>query len=176
MNLFQAVSNSFKKTLDIKGRTRRSEYWTFILFAAILCVLIGFLDKVIFGVSWPLKETIVIKNNEIVSRGYAITTNYGPISKWCSYLFLIPIIPATIRRLHDVKFSGLILLIPTLYVYLVGYIGYKHSATTALKLSIVFWVMLLVLMILLFKDSDYENKYGPSEKYPNKGVSNPMMD
>ena len=88
MNLLEATRNSLNKTFDYKTRSRRSEYWGFILSAFLVCFLLGFLDKLFFGATWPLKETIIVYDTGLTTKSYGITTNYGPISKTVSILLL----------------------------------------------------------------------------------------
>ena len=74
-----------KKYADFNGRTRRKEYWMFILFYFIFGFFLMFID-VYF-------ETIFIH------------TLY-------SFALLIPTIAVGVRRMHDVGKSGWYLLIP----------------------------------------------------------------
>ncbi len=83
---------AFKKYIDFSGRATRPEYWYFILFTFIVSVIIGMLG--IFGLSARLVISLSVL--------YAL-------------LSIVPAIAVTVRRLHDINYSGwwfLLLLIP----------------------------------------------------------------
>ena len=81
-----------RKYADFNGRARRSEYWFFILFTAIVGVVGGILDA-IFGLR---------------SGTYGGT---GPIQGILQLALLIPTLAVGARRLHDIGRSGWWLLI-----------------------------------------------------------------
>lgn len=88
MNLFQIIKNCYKKTADFKGRSKRSEYWTFIIFVYSIYIgsfMLVFVNDgfIFFAIIWGLFNVIT-----------------------CLSL--------TIRRLHDLNLSGWFLLIPML--------------------------------------------------------------
>jgi uncharacterized membrane protein YhaH (DUF805 family) len=67
----------------------------------------------------------------------------GPVSIITGLAFLLPSLAVSVRRLHDVDHSGWFLLIGLI--------------------PIVGWIVLLVVLV---KDSNGDNAYGPSPKYP----------
>jgi len=77
MNWYLGV---FKKYAEFKGRARRKEYWMFILFNAIVAVLLSILS--------------------LISGAFSI------LSYIYSLAILIPTIALTVRRLHDQDKSG----------------------------------------------------------------------
>ena len=177
MNLIDATRRSLVKTFDYKTRSRRAEFWGFALSAFLICFFMGFFDKLFFDASWPFKQTLTLHEGEIVGRKYSFGTNYGPISNAFNFVFLLPFIAAAVRRLHDVVRSGWILILSyavlflTVFLFLRGFIP-----------SSFFWFLFLggialffYILFLLFKDSEGDNKYGPSEKYPHT-VANPLID
>ncbi len=86
---------AFKKYAQFQGRSRRSEYWYFILFNIIFAFVATGLDR-------SLNLTM---SNAV----------YGPVYGIYSLIVFIPGLALTIRRLHDVGKSGwyfLIILIP----------------------------------------------------------------
>lgn len=178
MNPFKATISCLRKTFDVKTRSRRSEFWGFVLIAALTCFFLGFFDKLFFEATWPVKQTLTFRDGAVVGRGFSIGTNYGPISNICSLILLVPIISSAVRRLHDAGRRGWTLMLPIAPLAIISLSSVIMGLQTGLiiPLILVFVLLLIFIIFLLFKDSDYPNKYGPSEKYPNKGVSNPMMD
>src|SRR4029079_12439451 len=81
-----------RKYADFHGRARRSEYWFFVLFTAIVSIVGGILDT-IFGF-----------------RGWAGDTT-GPIQGILQLAFLLPGRAVGAGRLHDRSRSGWWLLI-----------------------------------------------------------------
>jgi uncharacterized membrane protein YhaH (DUF805 family) len=67
----------------------------------------------------------------------------GPVGLITTVALLLPSLAVTVRRLHDVDHSG--------WFMLIGLI------------PIVGWIIVLVALV---KDSDSDNPYGPSPKYP----------
>ena len=90
-----------RKYADFHGRARRSEYWFFILFTAIVGAVGGILDA-IFGTR---------------SEMYSGT---GPIQGLLQLALLLPTLAVGARRLHDTSRSGWWLLIGL--IPLVGWI------------------------------------------------------
>jgi uncharacterized membrane protein YhaH (DUF805 family) len=81
-----------RKYADFSGRARRSEYWFFILFTAIVSAVAGVLDA-IFG----------IRNGPYGGA--------GPIQGLLQLALLVPTLAVGARRLHDIGRSGWWLLI-----------------------------------------------------------------
>ena len=79
-----------KKYAVFSGRSRRKEYWMFILFNSIAGIAAVLLDNVLFGVA---PDAI------------------GPLGGVYSLAVLIPSLAVSVRRLHDVGKSGWFLLI-----------------------------------------------------------------
>jgi len=86
-----------KESFNFNGRSRRKEYWCFILISIIGSLLLTLVDGIFFG--------------------YTAVNSAGTISLLWS-LFLIPAsLSVTARRLHDIGMSGwwqLLYLIPLL--------------------------------------------------------------
>jgi uncharacterized membrane protein YhaH (DUF805 family) len=81
-----------RKYADFHGRARRSEYWFFALFAAIVSIVGSILDAIL-GL-----------------RGWANGTT-GPIQGILQLALLVPGLAVGARRLHDTSRSGWWLLI-----------------------------------------------------------------
>lgn len=82
---------ALKKYAVFTGRSRRKEYWFFVLFSILIAIVVGIVDGV---------------------------TGLGVLSPLYSLALLIPSIAVAIRRLHDVGKSGWWLLLG--FVPLVG--------------------------------------------------------
>jgi uncharacterized membrane protein YhaH (DUF805 family) len=76
--------DAVKKYADFSGRTSRKEYWSFILLHFLFSFLVYFLLFTFFGLS---------------SIPYYIVLLYN-------FFMLLPILSATVRRLHDTGRSG----------------------------------------------------------------------
>jgi uncharacterized membrane protein YhaH (DUF805 family) len=91
---------ALKKYGVFSGRSRRKEYWYFVLFVAIISIVLNIIDGLI--------------------GAYARSSGVGLLSSIFSLAILIPSIAVTVRRLHDIDRTGwwvLISLVP-----LVGWI------------------------------------------------------
>jgi uncharacterized membrane protein YhaH (DUF805 family) len=85
-----------KNYANFNGRSRRKEYWMYILFYYLFLMLVVFLDN--------LLEITIIEN-----------IPYGPLSIGYLLLLIIPTLAVAVRRLHDIGKSGwwmLISLVP----------------------------------------------------------------
>ena len=85
-----------KNYANFNGRSRRKEYWMYILFYYLFFMLVVFLDN--------LLEITIIEN-----------VPYGPLSIGYLLLLIIPTLAVAVRRLHDIGKSGwwmLISLVP----------------------------------------------------------------
>ena len=74
-----------KKYADFSGRARRSEYWFFMLFVAVLNGVMYGLDFIILG---------------------ATETGYGILSSLFSLAIFVPTIAVSVRRMHDTGRAG----------------------------------------------------------------------
>jgi uncharacterized membrane protein YhaH (DUF805 family) len=91
---------ALKKYAVFSGRSRRKEYWYYVLFVAIISIVLSIIDG-LFGT-------------------YHRSTGAGLLSTIFSLAVLIPSIAVSVRRLHDIDRTGwwvLISLVP-----LVGWI------------------------------------------------------
>ena len=77
---------ALKKYAVFSGRSRRKEYWYFILFNIIVGIVLGILDSLL--------------------GTFNASTNTGLFSSIYSLAVLIPSIAVAVRRLHDTDRSG----------------------------------------------------------------------
>lgn len=92
---------ALKKYAVFRGRSRRKEFWYFVLF-----------NFLIFGAL----VVIDLKTNIIDTHG-----GPGIFSSIFFWVILIPSIAASVRRLHDTNHSGWLLLI--IFIPLIGWVA-----------------------------------------------------
>lgn len=103
-NIIKSIRACFKNYLNTTGRSRRCDYWTFMLFAAIVYEIINISITYIFKVSYFLMEPDAHKSIRLFfySLHIAIILILTP-----------PMYTATVRRLHDLNLKGWLAIILT---------------------------------------------------------------
>ncbi len=86
-----------KQYADFNGRARRKEYWMFVLFNMIACVVAMILDSVL-GTTWTIPT--------LAPGVPAISLPYGWIYMLYCLFVLLPGLAVCVRRLHDLGKSG----------------------------------------------------------------------
>ena len=98
-----------KRYVQFGGRSRRQEFWLFILFQVGVSIVAALIDYLLgFGRT----STVVTATSYS-----AAVTNNGPVATLASLFFLIPSLAVTFRRLHDTDRSAwwlLLVLLPIL--------------------------------------------------------------
>ncbi len=84
--MFNYYTTCFQKYADFQGRARRMEYWSFVLFNAILGLVAAILDN-LTGLAIP-------------------AVGYGPIYGLFCLVTFIPGLSVFVRRMHDIGRSG----------------------------------------------------------------------
>ena len=87
MTFQQSIQTCLNKYADFNGKASRLEYWWFFLFTAIVGVITGILDAVIFP-------------------GFTETLGTGPLRLLFNVAVITPGIAVGARRLHDTNRSG----------------------------------------------------------------------
>jgi uncharacterized membrane protein YhaH (DUF805 family) len=77
---------ALKKYAVFGGRSRRKEYWYFVLFNIIVGIVLGVID--------------------VVLGTFSYSSNIGLLSGIYSLAILIPSLAVTVRRLHDIDRTG----------------------------------------------------------------------
>src|ERR1017187_3748008 len=75
-----------KKYAEFGGRSRRKEYWFFVLFSTLISILLISIDSATGTLRLP--------------------TGLGLLSGICSLAVLIPSLAVSVRRLHDTNRTG----------------------------------------------------------------------
>lgn len=162
---------------DFSGRSRRSEYWWFVLFAVILIVPAALIEAFVledfyYGVFGDYVES---------SSGLKAWIDqwvYIPVTMTLSYATMIPIMSLQMRRLHDVGFSGWPVVLAVVMNEAAVIIPFEPEFQTVFNQggNVQFWVLgALFVVLLLFevfifittlRDSKKaSNRFGPSPKY-----------
>ena len=152
VNFFDALKNCFGNYINFNGRIRRSEFWWFMLPINLISVLLftllglyadGVLGKRYYYPSsyyYPYYRYVYYDNDSILALIIVSTIYVSCIA--------LPVISATVRRLHDVGKNG-----NYIFICFVPFFGG------------------LSLLVLLCLDSHKNsNKYGPSPKYGNNDL------
>jgi len=139
----------FKRYAEFTGRSRRKEFWSFVLLVTIVYLVIG---AIVFGTGASLAS---LAQQADPSNPFAI---YSLFFSGTGLLFvlwwlatLIPTIAVSVRRLHDRDMTG--------WWYL-GFIVASFIPLVGLIASIAF------LVIMCLPGTPGPNKFGPDPKDP----------
>ena len=164
MSFKLAIKFFFKKWADYKSRSSRSEYNWFILFSFIFPLFV----EIIFTITLFI---IDLGNPESISTLILIVILLILIIITIIFylLLFIPSITLTIRRLHDLGYSGWYLLWYVLISTLVLIITYMINY----YLFIIIYCFLLIpsLLIMILPGENSHNKYGPIPSNQSDGDS-----
>lgn len=165
MNFTQAIKSVFSNYANFSGRARRSEYWYFVLFSAII-------NLALIPVSILASEV-----------GQIITTLIG-------LAILVPSLAVLVRRLHDVGKSGwyyfgfLIIYIILLIICCITAFVFSDLRSESSAFGIVGVIPMILLffgvigysfylLYLMCNDSQIgENRWGANPKGVNPDSSN----
>ena len=92
MSFTQAVSSVLGNYATFSGRAPRSEYWWFVVFQILVNIAAGVLDTALFG------AFSLLTFGEIDA--------FTPLTTLATLALLIPSIAVSVRRFHDMDFSG----------------------------------------------------------------------
>ena len=82
MNFGEAISSGFNRYVDFEGRSSRSEYWWWTLYAILVNIAATVIDLAIFA------------------------TDFGAASAIAALGLILPGTAVAVRRLHDLGKSG----------------------------------------------------------------------
>ncbi len=140
-NIFTAYARMFKNYANFNGRSRRSEYWYVYLANTIISIIVSVIMTI--GGFASVFNSIITDDFSFSGLGVALVV-------WVLYaiyslVIFVPQLALSVRRLHDVGKSGLLLLL--------------HL--------IPFGIGNIILLIYFVSDSEPRpNTYGPNPKYP----------
>ena len=108
----------FKRYAQFSGRSRRKEYWMYILLIVIVSLVLSVLDGMLgLGGRNAAGSTAVAGG-----FGYGASTRGGVLSNIFSLATIVPSLAVGVRRLHDTDRSGYWILLPLVPI-LVGVIA-----------------------------------------------------
>lgn len=159
MGFWQAVRTAIlKKYLKFSGRASRSEFWWFMLFYVLCYILIFFLQCI---ASW-----LEFAHSDFIGLGWFILNNVFLL------VLFFPRIGITVRRLHDLNFSGwwsliLVGLAITIWMrfltelFTPDFLGLYRITDFINIYKVAFSILTFILLIVLIKKGDNgPNKYG----------------
>lgn len=115
-----------KRYADFSGRSRRKEFWMWILFVVIVTIVLSLLDSAL-GLGG---RTTADSLRGPGSFGYSAGTRGGVLTGLFGLAILIPHIAVAVRRLHDTNRTGWWILMPAL-PYIAGLILLMVGAMSA---------------------------------------------
>ncbi len=130
-----------RKYADFKGRSRRKEFWSFILLIIVVSIAAGMID-VMLGLSTMIGGI------------------YGPVTFLAALVFVIPQFSAGIRRLHDTNRSGWWMLLGCVPIAVMVLVLLTGSWSLGLLNLVVF----VLLYFLVLDGTRGPNQYGPDPK------------
>lgn len=110
MNIVGAVKSVFSNYANFRGRARRSEYWWWFLAYILIVIVLGFVERALFGSG---SAEMAAGDGEV-----SASFNAGILSGLFMLASIIPSIAVGVRRLHDVDRSGWWLLLS--FIPLIG--------------------------------------------------------
>lgn len=140
----------FKRYFDFSGRSRRMEYWMFVLFTTVVAmVLVG---PVVFDImAASVADPMAADPDPFASAG---TFSIVGMSLYGLFILaaLIPGIAVAVRRLHDRDLSG--------WWYL-GFIVASMIPLVGIVASIAF------IVVMFLPGTEGPNRFGPDPKDPH---------
>ena len=143
-----------KRYADFNGRSRRMEYWMFMLFSTIMVLIFGAI--MLIGLPWAemaaqSANAGAMTADKFGGAGAPATPEFNPgamfwiglglLSLWILGT-LIPGIAVTVRRFHDQDKSG--------WMYCLSFIPYVGG--------------LILIVFMCFDGTPGSNRYGPDPK------------
>jgi uncharacterized membrane protein YhaH (DUF805 family) len=132
-----------KRYADFQGRSRRMEFWMFVLFQVVLSWIVSFVVNMIFPPVIPAYDPT--DPAAAIAAMNAVYTSPGMIvSGLLGLFFLVPSLAVAARRLHDQDKSAWLLLL--LFIPFLG------------------WLILVIFYCL--PGTQGPNRFGPDPKDP----------
>jgi uncharacterized membrane protein YhaH (DUF805 family) len=154
----------FRKFAQFGGRSRRKEYWMWVLFIVIVSTVI----RIVEGMLGLTQAGIGGAQNYSVGVG-----GNGPLSGLFGLVVLIPGLAVTARRLHDINRSALWMLVPlgTLIFCVTMFVGSIMSGSAGgsfgwafAAIGLYFLTVVVMIVFLCFDGTKGENRFGADPK------------
>ncbi len=142
-----------KRYVDFQGRSRRMEFWLWIVFLIVVSIVLSILDSMLgLGGRSSAGQTPGLAPGNF---GYGAYTSGGLLTGIFSLAVLIPHVAVQVRRLHDTNRSGWWILLPVV-PYALGFalmIGGAAGTNPALVISggiLAFAGFVCAIVVLVF--------------------------
>lgn len=164
---------AWQKYFQFSGRSRRKEFWMFVLFNIIAGIILQILDDIL-GTKYGATTPIITGEAFMDSMNIYLSQGTGILGTIYSLAVIIPNLALAVRRLHDVNRSGLWLLaiiIPSVISIASVFLALLAPMIGGL-IAMVCGLSILVLAILLLvwyctEGTAGPNKYGEDPKGNN---------
>lgn len=175
----------FKKYAQFSGRSRRKEFWMYILFVFLVTIALSIVDAAL-GLGGSTYSSSTLPDGA-TGYGGSAGVNGGLLAGLFALATLIPSIAVQVRRLHDTNRSGWWILLP-LGPYLAGAVlmlggamgGLGAGGMTAASggalmvgglLMLVGGICAIALLVFMCLDGTHgPNRFGPDPKNPDANL------
>jgi uncharacterized membrane protein YhaH (DUF805 family) len=137
-----------RRYAQFQGRSRRKEFWMWILFIVIVSFVLSIFDSVL-GLGG---QAGTVTNTARGSFYYGAGVHGGILTDIFTLAVLVPNISVSVRRLHDTNRSGwwlLLPLVPWLLILIVTAAALFGSAGAGMLLAGIFGLAFLICAIVL---------------------------
>lgn len=131
-----------RKYADFEGRARRSEYWLFWLFRALVYLGITVIGMILIGVT--AAATGGAPDGDVSPLATAVTGLIMLLFLAAVFGFFLPSLAVLVRRLHDAGMSG--------WLVLIAFVPFGG---------------LVLFIFTLLDGTPGKNQYGPNPKEPS---------
>jgi uncharacterized membrane protein YhaH (DUF805 family) len=149
-----AISSGFRNFANFKGKASRSEFWYWVLFTALLAVVLSLLESLI----WTPELPVQVSDDGLRQNFEQVVSSPSPLTTIASLVLFIPNLSMTARRFHDAGFSAkwlLLQVVPLAYGVFstVGVVAVLSNAVPGQMLStqeLMSLVFLVIPILALF--------------------------
>ena len=158
-----------KRYAQFSGRSRRKEFWMWVLFVILVSIVLTILDSALGLGGRTVAGPSSITTPTTTGFGYGAAASGGILTTIFSLAILVPNLAVSVRRLHDTDRSGWLVLLPLLpYAIGAGFLfAGAMSANPAIMLIsgvamlIGFICAILVLVWYCQPGTRGSNRFGP---------------
>lgn len=154
----EALSLAFSRITDMKGRSRRSEFWwtyLVVFLGSFILSFIPYLGTLVSIACLLFMVPLMLRRMHDGGHGNGLVYTYVILNLLVTLLAFVALLTAPSAedlltgRYHDS--SGITMLV---------------SGGLAIVLTIANWVIWIICVVFWAQDSQGPNQYGPSPKYP----------
>lgn len=140
-----------RRYAEFTGRSRRKEFWMFVLLNVIVYIVLG----IVVGILGGFGDLAAVDPNDTIGVYGAMFGGVGLLFAVWWLAVLLPTIAVSVRRLHDLGFSG--------WWYLAFIVG-SMIPLVGILVSIAF------LIVMALPGNDGPNRFGPDPKNPTSSA------